>query len=362
MAEERLPAPAELYEQAPCGLLVADAAGRILHANATLLGWLGYTPEAVRELRIQDLLTIGGRIFHQTHLAPLLRMQGSVAEVKLEMRRSDGEAVPTMLNLAERPWEGSVQLHAAVFMAHDRHKYEQELLAQRRRAEDLAQLAGQMMGIVSHDLRNPLSVVSMSALLLRRMGLDERQEAVVERVARSVETAERLISDLLDFTQARVGGALKMLPKPIDVHAVVGESVGQLAVAFPESCIVHERDGPGDCMADHDRISQAVGNLVANAVRYGRAGAPVTVTTSGRNGRIFVRVHNFGPEIPAEVKPVLFEPMVRGDHSGGVRGIGLGLFIVRHIARAHGGLIEVESSQPQGTAFTLSFPAGALSG
>ena len=374
------PGPVDLYDAAPCGLLVADGHGRILHANGTLCRWLDYDLQALSALKWQDLLTSGGRIFHLTHLAPLLRMQGSVAEVKLEMRRSDGKSLPMMVNLAERDWEGTILLHVAVFVAEDRHKYEQELLRQRMRAEELAQqhardqedlaaaraeamdraqLAEQMVGIVSHDLRNPLSVVSMSALLLQKYGLDGRQAPVVARVARSAQVAERLISDLLDFTQARVGRGIQVVRKPVDLHEVVRDSVYQLAAAFPEHTLLHEQDGTGACEADADRISQAVGNLVGNAARYGTPRAPITISSHEREGLMRVRVHNEGREIPPEVVPVLFDPMVRGAHTGGTRGVGLGLYIVHQIALAHGGSVGVESAAGKGTAFTISFPPQA---
>jgi sigma-B regulation protein RsbU (phosphoserine phosphatase) len=380
-----LPGTDDLYEGAPCGLLVAGGRGQILRVNGTLCRWLGYErAELLDGRRFQDLLTMGGRIFHQTHLAPLLRMQGSVAEVKLDLRRKDGTTIPTMANVVERHWQGELLLHASVFMAEERHKYEQELLLQRRRAQELAQrheqaqlalaeaqrkleallaqasdralFAEQMVGIVSHDLRNPLSAITMSAQLLARLGPDERQATVVDRISRSAGRAQRLIVDLLDFTQARLGRGLQVKRAPVDVHAVVAESVSELALAFPERTIRHLREGDGACEADADRLAQAVGNLVANAVAYGSPAHPITVATRGMGAWLELSVHNEGPAIAEAVLPRLFEPMVRGADHQSALGVGLGLYIVREIAQAHGGTVGATSSADAGTCFRIKLP------
>jgi sigma-B regulation protein RsbU (phosphoserine phosphatase) len=382
MADEPgLPGAELLYEWAPCALMLADSKGLLLHVNGRLCSWLQYgREELVGQRRFQDLLTMGGRIFHQTHLAPLLRMQGSVAEVKLELVRKDGRAVPVMVNAAEHAHEGRILLHVAAFVAEDRHKYEQELLLQRRRAEELLALheqdqrelgaaraqaedralfAEQMVGIVSHDLRNPLSAIHMSAALLVALGPTEQQKTVVGRITRSVGRAHRLINDLLDFTQARLGGGLSVKAVPSNVHDVVGETLAEWVSAFSGREILHRREGPGEAALDTDRIVQAVGNLVANAVNYGAEGQPVTITTRGVGQGAEICVHNHGEPIPAQVLPHLFEPMIRGEKSAGSRGVGLGLYIVRAIAQAHGGEASAVSLPGAGTTFTISLPASS---
>lgn len=375
------PEPQQLYDDAPCGLMLADTSGRLLRVNGTICRWLGYRPDELLAMSFRDLLTVGGRIFYQTHLGPLLRMQGSVAEVKLEFRLRDGEAIPVMVNLAEgSAGGGQTVVHIAAFAATDRHRYERELLAERRRAEDLAAQYGkaqgelaaaraqaelrakfseQMVGIVSHDLRNPLSVINMSSVLLGMGNLTAQQQAVVARIDRSVKRAERLVADLLDFTQARLGPGIAVRREPLDVHEAVGESVAELSDTFPERSIVHERVGPGACSADGDRIAQAVGNLVSNAVHYGDPERPITVRTEGHEHGVTISVHNEGPSIPAPIREGLFEPMIRGTATGtGPRGVGLGLFIVREIAKAHGGTAQVNSSVSEGSTFRLTLPAG----
>lgn len=373
-----LPGAEQLYDAAPCGLLLAGSDGTILHANATVCGWLRYkAQELVGHKRFHDLLAMGGRIFYQTHLQPLLRMQGSVAEVKLGLKRQDGEELPMMVNIAERAWNGHTVLHIALFVAEDRHKYEKELVLQRQRAEELARqhardqeelrsaragfedratFAEQLVGVVSHDIRNPLAVIQMSAVLLERGISPEQQKAAIGRIGRAVQRVQHLIGDLLDFTQARLGGGLSMKKAEVDLHQALADGVAELQVAFPQATLRHERLGAGTCRADADRILQAVGNLVANAAAHGAREQPITVRSESDAQGLRIVVHNQGTPIRPDLLPRLFEPMVRGQDAGS-RGVGLGLYIVREIVRAHGGSVEATSTAEAGTTFVLRLPA-----
>lgn len=374
-----LPGAEDLYDSAPCGLLLAEPDGQVISANGTLCTWLRCTREDLAgRKRFQDLLTVGGRMFWHTHLQPLLQMQASVAEVKLELRRPDAGPLPVMVNIAKREANGAKLLHIAVFVAEDRHKYERELLLQRKRAEELsaqhsrdeqnivdarseaedrAKFAEQLVGVVSHDIRNPLSVVHMSTVLLERGISPEQHKQVVDRIKRAVGRMQHLISDLLDFSQARLGRGLSIRKRECDLQQAIADGVLELAIAFPDHRLRHERHGEGDMEADPERLVQAVGNLVANAANHGAKGEPITVRSEFGETNFCVTVHNQGKPIPQDVVPQLFEPMVRGAAPGASQGVGLGLFIVREIARGHGGAVRVRSDA-SGTAFTIELPRG----
>ena len=259
----------------------------------------------------------------------------------------------------------------AAFVARDRDKYERKLLESRRRleivlaeatrmeaeAKDRAIFAEQMMGIVSHDLRNPLSTIQMSAAVLARGDATPNQQRVVGRIARATERAGRLIGDLLDFTQARLGTGISVSRKPIDLHAVIAEAVDELAQAYAGRALRHVREGEGKCDADADRLAQLVGNLVSNAMTYGMPEAAVTVSSSVGAATFTVAVHNEGVPIPPEMIPALFTPMTRGlGDTGLARSVGLGLFIVSQIAKAHGGRVSARSGPETGTVFEAVFP------
>jgi sigma-B regulation protein RsbU (phosphoserine phosphatase) len=125
-----------VLDQAACGLLQTAADGSILRANRVFCTWLGQPVEAlVGKRRFQDLLSVGGRIFHQTHWAPLLQMQGSVSEVKLDLVDCNGTAIPMVLNALVRNDHGATVHEIAIFIARDRDKYERELIHSRRRCD-----------------------------------------------------------------------------------------------------------------------------------------------------------------------------------------------------------------------------------
>jgi sigma-B regulation protein RsbU (phosphoserine phosphatase) len=130
--------PVELYENAPCGYLTTTADGVIVNVNQTLLGWLGYERDALVGRRsFVELLTGGGRIYHETHYAPMLRMHGGVREIALELVRSDGRRLPVLVNaLVDRDERGPQRVRIAVFDATERRRYEQELLRAKQAAEE----------------------------------------------------------------------------------------------------------------------------------------------------------------------------------------------------------------------------------
>lgn len=360
----------DALDDVPCGLLTTDAKGLIQHANLTFLEWTGYEAlEVVNVRRLQDFLSMGGRLFFQTHLAPLLVMQGSVSEVKLDIQHRDGSTFPMVLNARRQFRHGQWQLKIAAFIARDRDKYERELLASRQRledavaeatrlrkqSEDRALFSEQMIGIVSHDLRNPLNAIRLGIHLLEKKGVSPEQKETLARVARSADRSHQLIKDLLDFTSARIGKGLTVVLELNDLHHVVALAVEELAMAFPGRTISHEQSGAGMSQVDSARITQALGNLVANAMAYGSPDSRITVRTHVCNSNWHVAVHNWGAPIPREAQERLFMPMVRGVAEGSPsRSVGLGLFIVNEIAKAHGGDLTVTSSEQYGTEFLLA--------
>ena len=360
------------FEAAPCGLLRTADDGTILRTNRTFCTWVGRSPFELTELRFQDLLTMGARIFHQTHWAPLLRMQGSVSEVKLEIVHSDGSKLPVVVNAVRHEVDGAICHDLAAFVARDRDRYERELVKSRKsleelvletrdlhaKAKDRALLAEQMVGIVSHDLRNPLSAIAMGADLLATSATDA-QLGIVQRIKKATGRATRLIGDLLDFTAARVGTGIAVSPRPFNLHASVADALEELQLAHPGRALVHSCQGEGACVADDHRVAQVVGNLVSNAAAYGDPDREITVTSDGGDEPTVI-VHNWGVPIPNEKLATLFDPMTRGEAARGKsRSIGLGLYIVQEIARAHGGAARVISTRDGGTTFTVTFAPSA---
>src|SRR3954447_17895609 len=159
--------PADLYENAPMGYLSALPDGRIVKVNRTFGAWTGRSPEELLGVRFQDLLTIGGRVFHETHVLPLLRMQGAVREIALDVVRVDGSVLPCLMNAVEvRDDEGApLLLRATLFEATARRRYERELLTAQRSAEESEARSRTVQAVVS-DLAAALSVADVASVIV----------------------------------------------------------------------------------------------------------------------------------------------------------------------------------------------------
>lgn len=224
-----------------------------------------------------------------------------------------------------------------------------------------AEFDKQLIGIVSHDLRNPMNAIGIAtALLLKRGQLDEQGVRVVKRIMSSSDRAVRLIQDFLDFTRARVMGCIPVTPRPANIRELARQVFDEVLLTQPsrKGTIVHE--GEADGTWDPDRLAQVIGNLLSNAFQHSPPGSTVCLTTRGDQDGVTIDVHNDGTPIPPDDLARLFEPFERGtDASASGRSIGLGLYISRQIIEAHAGRIEVRSVEAEGTRFTVWLPRSA---
>lgn len=215
-----------------------------------------------------------------------------------------------------------------------------------------------MMGILGHDLRNPLSTIIVTAgLLLERNDLAPDARDHVLRNRRAAERMREMIDTLLDFTLARFLGKVPVTPVPADLSQVATSVADEIRVAWPDRAIEVGVRGDPHGEWDPARLSQVISNLVGNAIGYGDPKMPVRVLVDGTTDNVRLEVSNQGPPIPPDLIHVLFEPFRRGvsaDRSPG--GLGLGLYIVQQIVQTHGGTIAVESSAGKGTTFTVRLP------
>jgi signal transduction histidine kinase len=196
-----------------------------------------------------------------------------------------------------------------------------------------------------------------ASTLIKREELDDRTAKAATRIYAAADRAHRLIRDLLDFTQARVGGIPVSL-STVDLGELARQVVEEIRSAYPERHIVLRAEGECRVEGDPDRLAQVMANLLGNAVQHSPADTPVRVTTRGGGEEGLFEVHNLGAPISAEVLLTLFEPFQRGREAraGAGGSLGLGLFITRQIVQAHGGRIEVRSTREEGTRFTVRLP------
>jgi signal transduction histidine kinase len=234
---------------------------------------------------------------------------------------------------------------------------------ERSRLDETGRFRERLIGIVSHDLRNPISAIQIGAsLLLQRDVLDARATKTLVRMQSAAQRAGRMIADLLDYTQAHLGGGIRVDRKPGDLHAVARQVVEEIAGNHSDRTIELTHEGDADGLWDPDRLAQALGNILSNAVSYSPAESPVTVKVRGDGAAVALSVHNRGRPIPADRLQSIFEPMqqLAPNLTAASRSVGLGLYIVEKIVAAHQGAVHVVSTEAEGTTFTVTLPTAPV--
>jgi signal transduction histidine kinase len=215
------------------------------------------------------------------------------------------------------------------------------------------------LGILGHDLRNPLHAVTMLAdRLVHSGGLAPESLKMATTISASGDAMGRMISDLLDFTGTRLGAKMIVSPAAMDLAPLCREVIDEMKAVHPAHAFVFE--GRGDLTGEWDgpRLRQLLVNLLANAVQHGFATTPVVLEVAAADGFVTLAVRNRGPAIKADSAALLFEPMMRSstvDFCRPAGSIGLGLYIAREVATAHGGSIGFHSAGDE-TEFSVRLP------
>ncbi|HSU13590.1 ATP-binding protein [Longimicrobium sp.] len=232
-----------------------------------------------------------------------------------------------------------------------------------RYTEDLDHSKEMFLAILGHDLRTPLGAVMTSArFMLETQGLKEPSLTLTSRIASSSTRMVHMVGDLLDFTRSRLGGGIPVVRAEMNMAKVVHDVVDEIAAAHPDRILQVDTRGAPWGAWDCPRITQALTNLVGNALEHGAPGSAVRVEVQGDDDEVTITIHNRGPAIPAHRLNGIFNPMkpreaVGGAAASGPSGnLGLGLYIAERIVNAHKGRIEVESSDERGTTFTVHLP------
>lgn len=377
----------EVVARAPCGLLTAGPDGTILRINTTMCDWLGMAPETlVGAKKLADLFTVGARMFFQTHCLPMLQVQGSVAEIQVDIPHQDGTRIPMLMNIVRQQTDGVCHDEVAFFITRERRSYERELVQARKVAE--AALAArhdaetkllelnaalskadrrkdEFLATLAHELRNPLApirnVIELLKLQLPSTGQATRPLAVLER---QVGHLRHLVDDLLEISRITLGQVDLRRERTIladtmqaayDDTVPLAQAAGhRLHLVLPDSDVILD--------ADPTRLMQVILNLLNNAVKYTPPGGDIWVEARFAAGEALITVRDTGIGMPQDSLATIFDmfsqltPALERSQGG----LGIGLALVRGLVELHGGTISAASEGiGRGSRFDVRLPATA---
>ena len=238
-----------------------------------------------------------------------------------------------------------------------RHKTETffQLERQRMQLAETLRLNETFVAAVGHDLRNPLNAILTAAQLLEMTATDDRTRLTASRLRSSGKRMSAIIDDLFDLARVRLGGGLTIEPGETDLLAIAQRVVTEHQQVHPRRAFdVHPS---GDLRGEWDerRLEQVLSNLIGNALRHGARDSVIAIRLDGAGEEVTFSVHNRGT-IPPDILPALFDPFRSGREKASREGLGLGLFIVRQVIEAHGGSVEVTSTEQDGTTVGIRLP------
>lgn len=320
----------ELLDTVDDGVVLWDEDWRYLYTNAANSRILGVPEEKLLGQRLWDVLpgtedTEFGRAYRRV-------MEAGGSE------RLEAYDPPIEKWVEALVFRTSAGVGVVVRDVTDRHRAAETL-------SQTAEMERRVSAIVSHDLRNPLASLNVGIeVLLRRVTERTEDVTTLERMRRSVARMQEIIVGLLDAARGDGNGSGMPIERAeVDLRAVLEHVVDELRSVAGQSRILLEADGSARGAFDGVRLSQAVSNLVTNALQHGSATEPVTIRLRAAPEGPRLEVHNHGPPIPESLRPLLFRPFTRGPDADRTEGsVGLGLFIVQQIATAHGGTVEVD--------------------
>jgi len=355
----------ELYENAPCGYVSFLTDGTIYNINTTLLSWLNFTKEEViYTLKFPDLFKIGGQIFFETHFFPLIRMQGFIQEINFDIVRKNRSTFPGLLNVNEIPAKGNNPLtyRATIFDITDRKKYEKELIAAKKKAEEDSHAKAEFLSTISHEIRTPLHAILGIGNLLNKTHLNEDQKEYARILLLSSENLLGLVNNLLDLSKIEaqkvklekrdfnLNNTVKMLQhtfkikaaeKNIDLRVEIDQSISQ------------------DIKGDPVKLSQVLTNLIGNAIKFTREGSVSLIIEHlekvDNKALISFKVRDTGMGIPEDKLEAIFQEFSQASYDVSMEygGTGLGLTISQKLLHLHESQMKVQSTEGEGSEFSF---------
>jgi len=354
----------DLYEDAPCGYVSTLPDGTIVRVNRTLLEWVGSSRESILSTKIQALLTIGSRIYYETHYAPLLRMQGFVNEIAFDLVSRDGRILPVLLNARERRDRDESPLfnRITLFDATDRRRYERELLLARRKAEQAAKDKAALLAMLSHDIRNPLNALMGVVQMLEGGELSEQQRRLVRLLKSSSDNMLALLTHVLELSKAESSG-FALVETPFALSDIVDDVISTFQTTARGKGVMLRSSVdarvPPFVIGDPVAIRQVLTNLVGNAIKFTDRGS-VELTVVARElatdaVTLAFAVADTGIGMAPDVLDRIFNEFTQASYETAMRfgGSGLGLAITRKLLALYGTAVNVKSAPGEGSTFSF---------
>jgi PAS domain S-box-containing protein len=360
-----------LLDTMPCGFLSVRDDGSITLVNRTLQDWLNYPHDELQGKHIDALLPAASRIFYQTHLFPLLRIQGHVEEVYFPLRHQDGTNVPMLVNAARREEGGNVAYDLVFMPMHQRDQYENEILRAKATAEEARRAKEEAYTdleafaySVSHDLRSPLATIRIFAEYVLKDYLDQfdaRTREALRYIVESTNEMSQMTEDILTYSRT---SAPDLELESISLEEVVSRAADQLRTEFEQRAVEFNILKPLPHVRGHPTLlTQIVVNLLANAVKFVAPGATpsIKVWTERRLApqptvRLWIEDNGIG--ILPDDQERIFRLFERGHVKNKYAGTGIGLAIVRRGIERMGGHVGLESTPGEGSRFWVELSEG----
>jgi hypothetical protein len=372
----------ELFERAPVGYLSILPNGEIVRVNQTFLDWTGYERDTlVAECRFSTLLTVPGRLYFETSVAPAMQLRGHAREVAFDIVCHQRASLPVLINFSVIPatTHRPVVIRATIFNATERRQYERELLAARRAAEEAtrtehaarevaehaSRVKDDFLAMVSHELRTPLSaILGWTQLLRRHQTPDKKLEQGLDVIERNTRVQVQLVDDLLDLSRV-ISGKLRLNVQQVELAQAVEAAIetAHFAAEAREIRLLKILDPSIVVMGDPGRLQQIFWNLLSNAVKFTPKAGTIRVVMAQLNSHVEISVSDNGQGMTPEFLAKAFDRFGQADSTStrASTGLGLGLSIVKQLVEMHGGTIYARSEGlGKGSTFIVHLPLSVV--
>ncbi len=354
---------ASILNNIPCGYLEFNDDGILIQVNNKISEMLNYSAEEIISSHIETILTPGAKIFYQTHLFPLLKMEKKVEEVYLSLQTKEGEIIPVLIN-AERSTENEPCKNRCIIVQMNRRsEFEDRILYDKKEAEKTSDEKEKLLSMMSHELRGPLNIIlGMVELLSDKLNGDGQGDEYkyLGLIKNAGKDLARLANDILNFAKLE-SGYFEVHTEVILLEEVLMNAFMMAKYDAESKGITISRSEKTTLrvLADQDRLKQVMMNLLTNARKYTEPGGEIVLSTEKEGDFVRIDVKDTGVGIPAEKMDQIFQPFIQMDNkspNAKKSGFGLGLPIAKKLIHKMGGELLVTSKPGEGSVFSVKIP------